>query len=88
MAGQPLSDEHQRRDNIDKEPRIPNRLILCFDGTGNSFKGAPGDTNIVKLLNMFDRSAPRQMHYYQRKSELQPLSISISPDILSYLQLA
>ncbi|KAL9107017.1 MAG: hypothetical protein Q9227_008053 [Pyrenula ochraceoflavens] len=41
------------------------RLILCFDGTGNSFQGNPSDTNIVKLLDMFNRSAPDQMHYYQ-----------------------
>lgn len=44
-----------------------NRLILCFDGTGNMFQGTPGDTNIVKLYNMFDRNNTSQMHYYQRK---------------------
>ena len=44
-----------------------NRLILCFDGTGNEFKGASGDTNIVKLYNMFDRTNLSQMHYYQRR---------------------
>lgn len=47
--------------------RTPKRLILCFDGTGNTFQGNTGDTNIVKLLNMFERSSPDQMHYYQRK---------------------
>ena len=46
------------------------RLILCFDGTGNAFQGNTSDTNIVKLLDMFDRSDPRQMHYYQRESHL------------------
>ena len=44
-----------------------NRLILCFDGTGNMFQGNPGDTNIVKLYDMFDRNNTSQMHYYQRK---------------------
>ena len=44
-----------------------NRLILCFDGTGNMFQGTPQDTNIVKLYNMFDRNKTSQMHYYQRK---------------------
>lgn len=86
MARQPLSDEHVRQDNIDKAPRIPNRLILCLDGTGNSFKGTPEDTNIVKLLDMFDRSAPRQLHYYQRKSELQSSSTGTTADIFSYPQ--
>ena len=45
----------------------PHRLILCFDGTGNEFQGNPGDTNIVKLYNMFDRNNNDQMHYYQRE---------------------
>ena len=49
--------------------RTPNRLILCFDGTGNSFLGNTADTNIVKLYDKFDRTAPHQMHYYQRKSD-------------------
>ena len=69
MANSTPVDEHPHRDDMDdKATRVPNRLILCFDGTGNAFKGTPEDTNIVKLLDMFDRSAPRQMHYYQRKS--------------------
>lgn len=46
--------------------RSSNRLILCFDGTGNAFQGTPGDTNIIKLYNMFDRTNVSQMHYYQR----------------------
>lgn len=71
----PSSDEHGRRADIDRESRIPNRLILCFDGTGNSFQGTPEDTNIVKLLDMFNRSALRQLHYYQRKSDFRATSI-------------
>ena len=47
----------------------PSRLVLCFDGTGNQYKGDTSDTNIVKLYQKFDRSVPNQFHYYQRKSE-------------------
>ena len=54
-----------RQRDIQAQPS--NRLILCFDGTGNTFQGNPGDTNIVKLYNMFDRNNTSQMHYYQRK---------------------
>lgn len=32
------------------------QLILCFDGTGNKFKGNAGDTNILKIFRMLDRS--------------------------------
>lgn len=56
--------------SADRQQEMPaqpsNRLILCFDGTGNAFQGTPGDTNIVKLYNMFDRTNTSQMHYYQR----------------------
>lgn len=45
--------------------RVPNKLILCFDGTGNTFSGSNADTNVVKLLNKLDRNAPGQYHYYQ-----------------------
>jgi hypothetical protein len=58
---------HPRIEEIDSTKRTPNRLILCFDGTGNSFMGNTSDTNIVKLYNAFDRDHPHQMHYYQRK---------------------
>lgn len=43
----------------------PNKLILCFDGTGNTFSGSNADTNVVKLLNKLDRHHPKQFHYYQ-----------------------
>jgi uncharacterized protein (DUF2235 family) len=45
--------------------RAPNKLVLCFDGTGNTFSGSNADTNVVKLLNKLDRNAPGQYHYYQ-----------------------
>ncbi|EQK99320.1 hypothetical protein OCS_04962 [Ophiocordyceps sinensis CO18] len=43
----------------------PKKLILCFDGTGNTFSGSNADTNVVKILNKLDRNAARQHHYYQ-----------------------
>ncbi|GKU13910.1 unnamed protein product, partial [Fusarium langsethiae] len=27
----------------------PKKLILCFDGTGNTFSGSNADTNVVKI---------------------------------------
>ena len=73
QQSQNMVEQHAVNRDIDDKPRTPNRLILCFDGTGNSFQGSQSDTNIVKLLDMFDRSSPRQMHYYQRKSSLHQL---------------
>lgn len=61
------SENHSHLNGAEEPKRTPNRLILCFDGTGNEFKGNTTDTNIVKLYNKFDRSDPHQMHYYQRK---------------------
>jgi uncharacterized protein (DUF2235 family) len=46
----------------------PNKLILCFDGTGNQFSGSSADTNVVKILNKLDRHHPKQYHYYQSKT--------------------
>ncbi|KAI1391181.1 uncharacterized protein F4822DRAFT_176966 [Hypoxylon trugodes] len=43
----------------------PKKLILCFDGTGNTFTGSNADTNVVKILNNLDRNDPNQYHYYQ-----------------------
>ncbi|RDW76905.1 T6SS phospholipase effector Tle1-like catalytic domain-containing protein [Aspergillus mulundensis] len=43
----------------------PVKLVLCFDGTGNTFSGSNADTNVVKLLSMLDRTHPKQYHYYQ-----------------------
>ncbi|KAI1843276.1 hypothetical protein JX265_012151 [Neoarthrinium moseri] len=46
-------------------PQEPKKLILCFDGTGNTFSGSNADTNVVKILNKLDRNDPHQYHYYQ-----------------------
>lgn len=55
--------------------REPKKLVLCFDGTGNTFTGSNADTNVVKLLNKLDRNDPHQYHYYQCRSVLSPVSI-------------
>ncbi|KAI0397217.1 hypothetical protein F5Y17DRAFT_455371 [Xylariaceae sp. FL0594] len=47
------------------DPSEPRKLVLCFDGTGNTFSGSDADTNVVKILHKLDRHAPRQFHYYQ-----------------------
>lgn len=47
--------------------RVPKKLVLCFDGTGNEFSGSNADTNVVKLLKKLDRNPPGQYHYYQSK---------------------
>lgn len=47
--------------------RMPRKLILCFDGTGNKFHGDESDSNILKIFRMLDRTADDQFHYYQRK---------------------
>ncbi|KAK8186470.1 sporulation associated protein [Phyllosticta citribraziliensis] len=44
----------------------PRRMVLCLDGTGCHFRGTEKDTNIVKLYQCLDRSAPGQFDYYQR----------------------
>ncbi|KAJ4137276.1 hypothetical protein NW768_002858 [Fusarium equiseti] len=41
------------------------KLILCFDGTGNTFSGTNADTNVVKILRKLDRNHEKQFHYYQ-----------------------
>ena len=43
-------------------------LVLCFDGTGNTFRADGSETNILKIFRMLDRTAGDQYHYYQRES--------------------
>lgn len=50
-----------------KKQKEHGKLLCCFDGTGNEYSGDTSDTNIVKLYQKFDRNAPKQFHYYQRK---------------------
>ena len=53
--------------HADKPKEDFEKLILCFDGTGNQYSANTSDTNVVKLYQKFDRQAPNQYHYYQRK---------------------
>ncbi|KAF6833174.1 short chain dehydrogenase reductase family [Colletotrichum plurivorum] len=39
------------------------KLILCFDGTGNKFRGDDSDSNILKIFRMLDSSANDQCKY-------------------------
>ncbi|KAJ3533034.1 hypothetical protein NM208_g8163 [Fusarium decemcellulare] len=47
------------------DPNEKKKIILCFDGTGNTFQGKNEDTNVVKILQKLDRNHPNQYHYYQ-----------------------
>jgi hypothetical protein len=40
--------------------RKPRKLVLCFDGTGNKFRGDDSDSNILKIYRMLDRTANDQ----------------------------
>ncbi|KAL8926598.1 MAG: hypothetical protein Q9172_001726 [Xanthocarpia lactea] len=50
---------------IPKKQKVYGRLLCCFDGTGNEYRGDTSDTNVVKLYQKFERNAPKQFHYYQ-----------------------
>jgi uncharacterized protein (DUF2235 family) len=55
-------EDHQSKQSA----TVPDRLVLCFDGTGNKFLGNEADTNVVKIYQLLDRNAANQFHYYQR----------------------
>ncbi|TLD05098.1 uncharacterized protein PgNI_09089 [Pyricularia grisea] len=55
---------HQPQNPRSSCPR-PHKLVLCFDGTGNKFRGDESDSNILKIFRMLDRTARDQYHYYQ-----------------------
>ena len=40
--------------------RGPRNLVLCFDGTGNKYKGDGTDTNILKIFHLLDKNAQNQ----------------------------
>lgn len=49
----------------------PDReLVLCFDGTGNTFRADGGESNILKIFRMLDRTKENRYCYYQRMSLL------------------
>ncbi|KAE8404320.1 hypothetical protein BDV37DRAFT_282868 [Aspergillus pseudonomiae] len=40
-------------------------LVLCFDGTGNTFRADGSETNILKIFRMLDRTKDNRYCYYQ-----------------------
>ncbi|PYI00529.1 sporulation associated protein [Aspergillus sclerotiicarbonarius CBS 121057] len=47
-------------------PENPSReLVLCFDGTGNTFRADGGESNILKIFRMLDRKKAERYCYYQ-----------------------
>lgn len=41
----------------DSDTSAPTReLVLCFDGTGNTFKADGTESNILKIFRMLDRT--------------------------------
>lgn len=43
-----------------QKQHTPRKLVLCFDGTGNKFRGDESDSNILKIFRMLDRTASDQ----------------------------
>lgn len=74
MSAEPSSSGKRNKKG---EPKVPNKLVLCFDGTGNKFSGTSSDTNIVKFYQMCDRTAKGQFHYYQRCYPPPPPALTI-----------
>ncbi|KAG8944227.1 hypothetical protein FRC04_002094 [Tulasnella sp. 424] len=61
---QPHSSSKQQHESSLKPTRPPKTLILCFDGTSNSFSDE--NTNVVRLFNALEKhKSERQMCYYQ-----------------------
>ena len=56
--------------------RKPRKLVLCFDGTGNKFRGDDSDSSILKIYRMLDRTATDQCEYPSNppQSESYPLT--------------
>lgn len=67
MNGFPDTIPEAETDGPETKVKVYGKPLCCFDGTGNEYSGDTSDTNIVKLYQKFDRNAPKQFHYYQRK---------------------
>ncbi|KAI2464197.1 hypothetical protein F4781DRAFT_413754 [Annulohypoxylon bovei var. microspora] len=63
--------------------RAPRKLVLCFDGTGNKFRGDDSDSNILKIFRCLDRESGNQFHYYQPGIGTYVVSNSLSHTSLS-----
>ncbi|KAK8057631.1 hypothetical protein PG996_011568 [Apiospora saccharicola] len=61
---QPIPQQPTMNPNTEVR-RVPRKLVLCFDGTGNKFHGDDSDSNILKIFRCLDRTAGDQYHYYQ-----------------------
>ncbi|PWY69715.1 sporulation associated protein [Aspergillus heteromorphus CBS 117.55] len=46
-------------------PPPTRELVLCFDGTGNTFRADGGESNILKIFRMLDRRKDHRYCYYQ-----------------------
>ncbi len=66
--------------------RHPRKLVLCFDGTGKNFQGDEGDSNILKIFRMLDRTAGDQCEQGTTRSpnfQLRTLHQALVADSLS-----
>ena len=43
---------------------MPKNIIICCDGTGNSFNNPDSDSNVIKLYSTLDFSSNAQVGYY------------------------
>jgi len=48
------------------EKENERELVLCFDGTGNTFRADGGESNILKIFRLLDRTKENRYCYYQR----------------------
>ena len=63
----------------DRTPRTsPRKLVLCFDGTGNQYKGDGTETNVLRIFRLLDKDAAdhvectciSQSHFVQESAGL------------------
>lgn len=60
LAAQPPSRAPSPSTPMKAASKKTRKLILCFDGTGNKFRGDDSDSNILKIFRMLDRTANDQ----------------------------
>ncbi|ODM21003.1 hypothetical protein SI65_04056 [Aspergillus cristatus] len=64
------------------EKENERELVLCFDGTGNTFRADGGESNILKIFRLLDRTKENRYCYYQPG-----IGTEISPSSLANLAL-
>ncbi|OJJ85234.1 T6SS phospholipase effector Tle1-like catalytic domain-containing protein [Aspergillus glaucus CBS 516.65] len=67
---------------MEKEQENERELVLCFDGTGNTFRADGGESNILKIFRLLDRTKENRYCYYQPG-----IGTEISPSSLASLAL-